>query len=149
MNSREAFKNVYTESVDLVSSYKGVKLHSPNAEWDIPSVIRSKRYVRLPFTKSTLSKENIFKRDRFTCKYCGCTDKRTLTIDHITPRSNGGKNTWENLVTSCYSCNNTKGSRSLEELGWERPPTGHPHYLLIMSKFITNIPNDWRDYLFI
>ena len=78
-----------------------------------PVVIQLVKYVVLPYKRLNLSKVNILKRDKHTCVYCG--SKEQLTLDHVIPRSRGGKNTWENLATSCLSCNRKKGARTPEE----------------------------------
>ena len=64
------------------------------------------------------SRRNIFERDRNTCQYCGTTfNKMDLTIDHVVPRSRGGKDTWDNLVLACVKCNVKKGDRPPEQAG--------------------------------
>jgi len=96
----------------------------------IPRVIVLVLYDRLPKRHVRFSRKNIFERDNFTCQYCGkkppnkkkaikWMEKNQLNLDHITPRSLGGKTTWENIVTSCYGCNSKKGSKTLEQLGWK------------------------------
>jgi hypothetical protein len=63
-----------------------------------------------------LSNKTLFERDRNICAYCVGSFKRgDLTRDHIHPVSKGGKDTWENVVTACYTCNQWKGDRSLEQ----------------------------------
>jgi len=63
---------------------------------------------------------NLFRRDLKICAYCGEEfTENHLTIDHIEPKSLGGKHTWRNTVTACKKCNHHKGSRTLDELGWE------------------------------
>lgn len=148
IDSKQAFKSVYCDKTILESSYNSM-FHSSSGQWPIPSIIRTKYHVKLPFTRSTLSKENIYKRDSYTCVYCGDTDKNTLTIDHIIPKSRGGKNRWDNLVTSCYSCNNIKGNRDPDEMSWPWPKASQPHYLVLMNSFVKNIPNDWKTFLFL
>lgn len=64
-----------------------------------------------------IKRRAIFERDNFQCAYCGVVDKRHLTIDHITPKSRGGRNTYENLISACMRCNNRKAARSPEEAG--------------------------------
>ena len=81
-------------------------------------VIRLVNYVRLPFIRlgeMFPSRHLIYKRDNYECQYCG--SKKDLTIDHVTPRSKGGDDTWTNLVTACSSCNVKKGSKTLKEAG--------------------------------
>lgn len=57
----------------------------------------------------------IFKRDSFTCQYCGSRPPAVvLELDHIDPKSNGGGDQEENLITSCFDCNRGKGARELK-----------------------------------
>ena len=79
--------------------------------------IRLKNYVRIPVSKKTPGKPTrslILKRDGHTCQYCEYKGPN-LTIDHIVPKSRGGQDTWQNLVTSCLECNNCKDNRTPEE----------------------------------
>ncbi|HEV7282021.1 MAG TPA: HNH endonuclease [Pirellulaceae bacterium] len=84
----------------------------------VPEVVTLTRYDRVPTATVSLTKRNIFKRDRFTCQYCGIQPgKDELTIDHIVPRSRGGVTSWENCVLACGPCNRRKGDRSPENVG--------------------------------
>jgi len=79
-----------------------------------PLVIRLIKSIRNLWKKEVpWNRANIHIRDEYTCQYCGkfIKNKKDATLDHITPRSKGGKNSWENLVTSCFECNNTKADR--------------------------------------
>lgn len=79
--------------------------------------IRLKNYVKVPQAKMVAGKPTrtlILKRDNHTCQYCDYKGAK-LTIDHILPKSRGGQDTWQNLVTSCYDCNNCKDNRTPEE----------------------------------
>jgi 5-methylcytosine-specific restriction endonuclease McrA len=70
----------------------------------VPTVIRLRSYVKIPYKEISLSRRNILHRDNYTCQYCG--DKRhDLTIDHIIPRSRGGLDSWDNVVAACLRCN--------------------------------------------
>jgi 5-methylcytosine-specific restriction endonuclease McrA len=80
-----------------------------------PKIIRLLKYVYLPYRVLTPSKNNVFRRDGYQCGYCGV--EKDLTIDHILPRSRGGNNDWENLVTCCTRCNGKKDDRTPEEAG--------------------------------
>ena len=82
----------------------------------IPEVILLRTYNSIPRRELVLNRKNLFERDRNTCQYCGRRIARELlTIDHVTPRSRGGKNTWENLVLACITCNKKKQNRLPEE----------------------------------
>jgi 5-methylcytosine-specific restriction endonuclease McrA len=66
----------------------------------------------------TFSRRNLFKRDRFTCQYCGeQPGTEELTIDHVLPRSRGGVSTWENCVLACIECNHRKANMTPAEAG--------------------------------
>ncbi|MCA9076222.1 MAG: HNH endonuclease [Planctomycetaceae bacterium] len=79
----------------------------------VPEVITLRDYDRVPINSVTFSRRNVFKRDRFTCQYCGCQPGSSeLTIDHVVPRAQGGESTWENCVLACVECNGTKADRT-------------------------------------
>jgi len=64
------------------------------------------------------SRDILYARDHNTCAYCGDTfDWKSLTIDHVMPKSRGGQNIWTNCVTACRPCNHRKGNRTPEEAG--------------------------------
>ena len=78
-----------------------------------PLIIRLLRYINYRSSGISVNRHRIFKRDGHQCGYCSST--RDLTIDHIQPRSRGGRNTWTNLVTCCSKCNLKKGNKTPEE----------------------------------
>lgn len=95
----------------------------------VPEVVTLKRYDRLPQNAVTFSRRNVFKRDRFTCQYCGKQPGNDeLTIDHVQPRSRGGESNWQNCVLACIDCNHRKADRTPDEARMtlhkqpERPP---------------------------
>lgn len=79
----------------------------------VPAVIRLVRAVAYRAKYLRPTRNAIFRRDRYTCQYCG--DKNKISLDHVLPISRGGKDTWENLVTACFPCNNKKGNRTPDE----------------------------------
>jgi 5-methylcytosine-specific restriction endonuclease McrA len=82
----------------------------------VPEVISLTHYDRMPTSVVTFSRRNLFKRDRFTCQYCGAQPgTEELTIDHLVPRSRGGTTSWENCVLACVSCNKRKADRAPEQ----------------------------------
>lgn len=78
-----------------------------------PLIIRLLRYINHRGAGMRVNRNRVFKRDDYECLYCG--SKKDLTIDHVIPRSKGGKNTWDNLATCCSRCNLKKGNRTPEE----------------------------------
>lgn len=98
-----------------------------------PRVIRLIRYVAAKwlYEPAGYSKRGIMVRDRSTCGYCG---RHATTIDHLTPRSKGGQNSWLNCVAACTSCNRRKADRSMRASGM----TLHfakPHVPLLIDLF--------------
>ena len=94
------------------------KIRSTSSAFDLPAVIVLKTVVKFRFTTVACNRANIVWRDNNQCQYCGNffpLDK--LTMDHVIPKSRGGKNTWENLAAACMKCNQKKGSRTPKESG--------------------------------
>jgi 5-methylcytosine-specific restriction endonuclease McrA len=83
-----------------------------------PDVIVLADYDRLPSGAVSFSRRNLFKRDHWTCQYCGVQPGADeLTIDHVVPRSQGGTSTWENCVLACVTCNKRKADRTPQQAG--------------------------------
>ncbi len=111
-----------------------------------PSVILLTRYVKVPRQRSVaVSRRGVLRRDGARCAYCRRT---ATTVDHVLPRSRGGRDTWENLVACCLRCNGQKGDRTPEEMGWSlrvRPavPSG-PAWVV---QGVEARPAGWAAYL--
>lgn len=90
---------------------------SPSSQIIIPKAVllvgRAEKFMR---KEVSFTPEKMKKRDNYTCQYCG-TKGGLMTVDHIIPQSRGGKNTWENCVTSCSTCNHRKANRTPREAG--------------------------------
>src|SRR5262249_27941397 len=84
-----------------------------NSEIQVPRVIRLLGYEKLPKQTVKFNRRNIFARDNNQCQYCGRNfPTAELSLDHVIPRSQGGYNTWENIVCACVRCNVRKGGRT-------------------------------------
>jgi len=85
---------------------------------DVPSIIVLSLYDRLPKREVKFSRENVLRRDDFTCQYCGNQkEPRELNIDHVIPRDKSGRHCWENVVCSCIPCNTRKANSLPKEIG--------------------------------
>lgn len=131
----------------LILNGRGM-IHSANHSYPIPSVIRLSKMVHRPHPKVILSRREIFRRDHYTCQYCGGASTN-LTVDHVKPKHQGGSHDWHNLVTACYTCNHQKGGRTLAEAGMallrqpKEPPTSAGY---IFARYLTD-NREWVDYL--
>lgn len=95
-----------------------VQESSAQVKFPLPSVVRLLSYRHVPCQNRSASRKGIMIRDGHACQYCRKTLPATgLTLDHVFPKSRGGKSTWENLVACCYPCNNKKGDRTPDEAG--------------------------------
>lgn len=82
----------------------------------VPKIVRLLGYDRLPRVDVKLNRRNLFARDHNTCQFCGKRFPTSeLSVDHVVPRSQGGKTTWENVVCACVRCNVRKGGRTPEQ----------------------------------
>lgn len=134
------------------SYYQEPYMHG-EIEIKIPAVVRLTYYIRPKKSTRKVNgrKRDIFKRDSYTCVYCGFAgDDKELTLDHVVPRSRGGDNTSYNLVTACFPCNNKKGDKLPEELGIKvnKSLLASNLNLSAMMSAARTVP-EWRQYLYI
>lgn len=143
---QKAFILVYLNKADIVSESAQGGIQTISRTFPRPSVIRLHRYVNLPYKGVVLSRQNIFKRDNHQCQYCGITTD--LTLDHVLPRSRGGKSSWTNLVTACKTCNSKKGDLTPEEaqMPLMRKPF-KPSFIMFLRDFSGKIEKEWECYL--
>jgi 5-methylcytosine-specific restriction endonuclease McrA len=126
-------------------------IRSPSRTLPLPAVIRLLQYIKRSYRKGiAFSKKNVFKRDNYTCQYCGKMGP-DLTIDHIIPRSLGGTTFWENVVVACQACNVRKGNRRLDETGMRLIRKVKPPPLVVFLSFpppsTQAFLKPWRNYL--
>jgi 5-methylcytosine-specific restriction endonuclease McrA len=145
----------------LVLLFKGVaqaeetqtaEVHSSSRTMAVPSVIRLLSYRHIPQQSRALSRKNILMRDKNTCQFCArIFTAPELTLDHVVPRSRGGRSSWENLVACCYQCNNRKGDRTPEEAGVKlvrRPRPFTLHTSRQLMRLMGHKDDKWQKYLF-
>jgi 5-methylcytosine-specific restriction endonuclease McrA len=115
----------------------------------VPEVIALRSYDRVPSSVVTFSRRNIFKRDHYTCQYCGKQPGAdALTIDHVVPRAQGGESRWDNCVLACLECNGRKADRTPAQAGmrlrktpvrpaWKPLYLSHDQRIECWSKFVS------------
>lgn len=130
----------YDEEIHVTLSFK------------MPAVVRLLHKIRGKKQAVKFSRVNVATRDSFTCQYCSTKFPLSkLTYDHVVPRCQGGRTTWENIVMACYSCNERKADRTPERAGMKlRKQPVKPTYLPVVTmRFaLTNIPDAWASYVY-
>jgi 5-methylcytosine-specific restriction endonuclease McrA len=93
-----------------------LEIKTSSGVFKLPLHVVLKKYVYFPRRELSPTRKNILKRDSQTCQYCKCgLNSENCTIDHVLPRSRGGKHIWENVVSCCLRCNRKKGDRTPQE----------------------------------
>jgi 5-methylcytosine-specific restriction endonuclease McrA len=125
-------------------------VHTVSRAIRVPRVIVLQVYDRFPRARVRFSRQNIYLRDGCTCQYCGKKLPRSdLNLDHVIPRSRGGRTTWENVVCSCIPCNVKKGGRTPFEAGMRLLKTpSRPRWSPFARDLNGRYPHeDWRPFL--
>ena len=144
---RRALVLVFKQKAEVLE-HSGASYRTERAVYELPHVIRLRTYVHVPrrAASSRISRRAVFARDRHRCQYCG--SERHLTVDHVVPRSKGGPDTWDNLVTSCAPCNRKKGDRPPDVAGlslMSKPRQPEPATFVFL--YVDHIHESWRPYL--
>lgn len=155
---QDAIKAMVLGRVDVLESYDEF-IHSPTTKFAIPCVIVLKRFITPP-VHPPFTRRNLLLRDMYICQYCGqqsyLQDQKkgkTLTLDHVHPKSRGGPKSWENIVASCAPCNVKKANRTPKEAGMALKYKPYQPTMRELWKnslkllFGNNIPDEWRTYL--
>lgn len=150
---QEAITAVMQDRVVMLRAYDDIFVRSPNAVYEVPSIVALKGYhkrKRVAFTRY-----NVFLRDDFRCQYCGEEfDAKDLTFDHVVPKSRGGVSSWSNIVSSCAEDNLRKANRTPEEAGMKllrEPREPSPYDIDRVARRIGpkgNLHKTWMDYLY-
>lgn len=144
---QRSVKLLFLEKAEMLHDDPEKVIRTVDDEFSYPSVIRLRRYIRLPYARIVLSRRNIMKRDNQTCQYCGA--KNGLTLDHVLPRSRGGGDSWENLVTACNHCNVKKGNRTPEEAGMPLNIKPYrPIHITFFQNLLNGVQDHWKPYLY-
>lgn len=123
-----------------------------SATWSVPvpAVVRLRYMVKVPFRASVpLSRRAVLTRDRRRCQFNQC-GRAATTVDHVVPRSRGGRHEWTNVVGACAPCNARKGDRLLSELGWalrSAPVAPRGAVVLLTAAGLAHPPQEWLAWL--
>ena len=139
---QRGFNLVFKGKAEVVKSEDTV-IVTDKKEYERPLIIRLLNYVKYVYRRLRVNRHRIYKRDGYRCVYCGNT--KQLTIDHVIPKSKGGKNTWENLVTCCIKCNLKKSDRTPEQAGMKlsiRPEEPN----IFVESMNSSLEKVWKEY---
>ena len=146
---RRAAVLVLKDRAEIVERADHLTLHAEHFTMPRPAVIRLLSYVRIPRDahRRKITRRAVFARDRWTCQYCG-TERSSLTVDHVIPRSKGGSSSWENIVACCAPCNRRKGDRLPKQVNMHprRKPSA-PSPAIFVHVAAPVIPAAWQPYL--
>lgn len=145
VSARRATVLMLAQKADLVSP-SGMQFHSEHLVVEVPSVVRLRQYVKVPFRRrAALNRRAVFARDDHECQYCSAPAE---SIDHVIPRAKGGEHTWENVVAACRACNVRKRDRLLHETSMTLRSTPRaPHGDGWITVAVGTVPGDWMPYL--
>jgi 5-methylcytosine-specific restriction endonuclease McrA len=146
-STRRAMGLLLTGKADMVVNGRGY-IRTIKELLPRPSVIRLESQIHRPRPHVKLTRREVFRRDNYTCQYCGKHDGG-LTVDHVLPRHLGGQHIWTNVVAACPSCNHRKGGRKLEEsrmvlLHKPKEPPANATY--IFGRHLTD-NGEWEPYI--
>jgi 5-methylcytosine-specific restriction endonuclease McrA len=134
------------EKANILSTYELLEIRTISRSFEYPAVIRLTQYKSIPYRGVLLNRANLFKRDNGECQYCG--SKRHLTIDHVVPKSKGGKTSWTNLVTACNRCNVNKGDKTPEQAGLVlRSQPFKPSLSYFLAEYAERQAEEWLPFL--
>ncbi|HTW82936.1 MAG TPA: HNH endonuclease [Candidatus Sulfotelmatobacter sp.] len=147
---RRAVRLVFTRKAEVVFAGED-ELRSPTVAFPLPSIVRLLFSVARRRRRLALTKMNVLLRDDYRCGYCGVRcGAGSASVDHVVPKSRGGRSAWDNLVTCCLACNGRKGDRTPDEarMPLRRIPREPRSIPWIVVRRHT-LPDEWWKYLFL
>ena len=146
---QRAVTMLFMGKVEVIEEYDH-SIRSVSLVIRAPAVVRLLKYARIGRRSPPLCRTNILARDEFKCQYCAHElTVREATLDHVLPRSKGGRTTWENLVCCCRGCNRKKGGKTPQEAHMPllKKPI-KPDWLPVLNiRLRGNVPNAWQSFL--
>jgi len=144
---KRAVNLILDQKVEILEQYNE-SIHSVDFVLHLPSVVRLNRYINYHPKMIPLTRKNLLRRDGYTCQYCNIKNV-PMTLDHIIPKQRGGKDTWENLVAACTTCNHNKNNRTPKECNMPlKKKPKKPSMLTYFQQSVRKKQNSWKPYLF-
>lgn len=143
---QKAIVLTFMDKASSLSFYETLVVRTVSREFRYPAVVRLNQYKNIPYKGVLLNRANLFRRDSNECQYCG--SKKQLTIDHIIPRSKGGKTNWTNLITACHRCNVVKGDKTPEQAGMQmKSEPFRPTLGFFLAEYAERHAEEWIPFL--
>jgi 5-methylcytosine-specific restriction endonuclease McrA len=136
------------EKAEVIEASVERRLRAERHNFPYPLVIRLMTYVPVPrFFNLPLSRRSLLSRDNYMCQYCSATD-RPLTMDHVIPKSKGGKTEWTNVVAACVTCNRKKGNKLPAEIKmFPHKAPAKPAYIAVVLLGQAKGNETWAKYI--
>lgn len=146
VSSRRAVCLLLDDKAEMVEADSSAVIRSESLTVPIPTVVRLRYMVRAPRHRiASVSRRAVFARDEYRCQYCG---DRADSIDHVLPRSRGGRDAWDNLAAACRPCNTRKRDRTPDEAGMRLlRPCHAPRATAWITLGANLVPDAWKPYL--
>ncbi|SHM43425.1 5-methylcytosine-specific restriction endonuclease McrA [Cyclobacterium lianum] len=146
VNVQKALVLTLLDKASSLAHFDYLTIRTVDRDFPYPAVIRLVEYKSIPYKGVMLNRNNLYKRDQHSCQYCG-TDKG-LTLDHVVPRSKGGKTSWKNLVTACHRCNTVKGDKTPEQAGLKlKALPFKPTLAYFLAEYAERHAEEWLPFL--
>ncbi|MBN8548494.1 MAG: HNH endonuclease [Deltaproteobacteria bacterium] len=146
---QRAVTMVFMGKVEIVEEYDH-QIRSVSIVIKAPAVIRLLQFVKIGRKSPPLCRTNVLARDNFECQYCGKElSTKEATLDHVVPRSQKGKTSWDNIVCCCPQCNRKKGGRTPAEAKMPlRKKPVKPDWLPVLNMRLNGrVPFSWQLFL--
>lgn len=148
---QRAIHMLFDGKIEILESYDE-DIRSVTLTIKMPAVVRLLQRVRGRRQAVKFSRINVAVRDNYTCQYCGVKKPLSkLTYDHVTPRSQGGKTVWENIVMACEGCNATKSNRTPAQakMTLRKAPVRPTFLPAVTMRFeMSSVPDSWMSWLY-
>lgn len=146
---RRVFRFLAKDKVEVISVWDD-HFYMNGVKCKFPATLRLKTYIRKNYRSVIFSKNEVIKRDKGICQFCGKhLSPNKITIDHIVPKSRGGENSFYNCVVACFECNNKKNNLLLDEAGMKllkKPEYPKKYIRNVFDDKIKSWHEDWNWY---
>ena len=148
VDENKAWKLIFLEKVEILNFWNDYYLYIGAKKVGNPAIIKLKEYIFIPSHRMIYNRDAIIRRDNSQCQYCTIPlHPKDVTIDHVHPKSKGGKNSFYNCVVACSPCNLQKGDRTLNESGFKLKSIPDYPKKIYITRPKDDWYSEWEEYL--